>query len=694
MTEKVHWVAGGCGLVFDCATDAAPRISGMIVHGRQFDIAKPVPLIEVVTVGSGHVLASGRLVHTAAGAAARYTDHLTKKTGSGETFSVAATLGTVGLAGCVDIERPDGVNAFRFRVTVTNTSGQPVVLRSVASVSCAFVLAGGDVADWDRLTGDSDWLGEGRWRRASLGGSEFPDLAQELTRHDPRGGWTQASTGTWSTGRHLPIGVLENGAAGIAVAWQIEHNGPWRAEIGEDTGGGYLALSGPTETDAAWTKILQPNESFTTVPGTLALGADFTDAIAELTRFRRWARRPHPDNAAMPVVFNDYMNTLNGDPTAAKLLPLVEAAADVGAEVFCIDAGWYDNDGDWWDSVGEWQPSTVRFPSGLTEVMEAIRDAGMTAGLWLEPEVVGVRSSVAQLLPDAAFLSRFGQRVVEHGRYHLDLRHPAARAHLDEAVDRLVRDLGVGYFKFDYNIDPGAGTDYDADSLGDGLLGHCRAYVSWLDGVLDRYPALIVEACSSGAMRADPAILQHVALQSTSDQQDFLKYPPIAAAAPLSYVPEQAASWAYPQPDMTDDEVVFSLVTGLLGRFYVSGYLNRMAPAQRSIVRDAITVARSIRTSIARSTPHWPLGLPGWTDPDIALGLGTPGCDLVSIWHRASDSSAIPLALPHLKGRALNVAGLFPSHQAVWPWEWDPSAAILTVTPKTAPTACTLRLTY
>ena len=73
--------------------------------------------------------------------------------------------------------------------------------------------------------------------------------------------------------------------------------------------------------------------------------------------------------------------------------------------------------------------------------------------------MIGVRSPMADKLPAEAFLQRGGVRVVEHDRYHLDLRHPGAVAHLDEVVDRLVEQLGVGYLKLDYNIDPGAGTD-------------------------------------------------------------------------------------------------------------------------------------------------------------------------------------------------------------------------------------------
>ena len=119
------------------------------------------------------------------------------------------------------------------------------------------------------------------------------------------------------------------------------------------------------------------------------------------------------------LVFNDYMNTINGDPTTERLLPLIGAAARAGAECFCIDAGWYDDSdlGHWWPTVGEWVPSERRFPDGgLERVVTTIREAGMKVGLWLEPEVVGLQSPVAESLPKSVFLQRQGYRVTEHER--------------------------------------------------------------------------------------------------------------------------------------------------------------------------------------------------------------------------------------------------------------------------------------
>ncbi|WP_051704417.1 glycoside hydrolase family 36 protein [Glycomyces sp. NRRL B-16210] len=695
MVDQLSWGSAGFELGFAWGADAPVRVARLSRAGADLAV-HAVPLVEILTADHGHLPSSDRLAHTELGSKLRYLEHEVHDLGGRRTLTLRQ--GADGVEATVTLEILDSAPAaIRSAIEVRATGPRPLVLRAVPSLTMGFTrssAAGPETADhfagWDRVWGTGDWLGEGRWTREPLRGPDFPRLASHLTSQNPRGSWSRTSDGTWSTGRHLPVGAVVS--TDLALAWQIEHNGPWRWELGEDIAGGYLSLSGPTDADAAWTRVLCPGDTFTTVPATVAAGADFEGALAALTDFRRAARRPHPDNAAMPVVFNDYMNTLDGDPTTEKLLPLIAAAAESGAEVFCIDAGWYDDSGDWWPTVGEWRPSTTRFPGGLGEVIDAIRTAGMVPGLWLEPEVIGVHSPVADALPDEAFLLRHGQRVVEHHRYHLDLRHPAAVSHLDGVVDRLVAEFGVGFFKFDYNVNPGPGTDRDADSVGDGLLGHNRAHLAWIDRLLDRHPDLVVENCSSGAMRMDFAMLSRLAMQSTSDQQDFTKFPPIAAAAPVALLPEQAANWAYPQPGMTAEEVAFCLVTGLLGRFYVSGHLNRMSEGQRAMVAEAVRVAKTLRAAVASGRPHWPTGLPGWDDPWTSLALEGDGEAHVSVWRRGGPST-VELCFPHLAGSAVTAATVFPSGLPEWKTEWDAAAGTLTVQADGADLAArTLRL--
>jgi len=691
---QIDWTPEGVHLEFRHDEDRPVRLTRFVGQDADACIGDDVPLVEVLAVGLGHTLANDRLVQSSIGAALRYRSH---REPAEDTLTLR--LATEGITPELEvhIELRAVAGAVRAVTTVQNTGAEPVLLTSVTSWASGL---GRDAStskqlqasDWSLIEGVNDWLGEGRWSTRPLRGALLPELREELTGHTPRSAVTRTAAGTWSTGGHLPVAGLST--AGLTWLWEIEHNGPWRWEIGEHVSDCYFALSGPTDRDHQWSVSLEPGDTFTTVPATVALGRDLPTAVAAMTAARRRNRLPHAENTAPTIVFNDYMNTLDGDPTTAKLLPLIDAAAQVGVDTFCIDAGWYSDSPDWWDTVGAWEPSTTRFPNGLAEVIDAIRDAGMTPGLWLEPEVVGVGSPIAESLPPDAFLQRRGHRVEEHDRYHLDLRHPAARAHLDAVVDRLVDEFGIGYFKLDYNIDGGPGTDRDTDSVGAGLLDHNRAHLFWLEGVLARHPDLVLENCASGAMRMDAAMLAHTQLQSTSDQQDPLLYPPIAASAGLAMLPEQAANWAYPQPDLSPEENTFTLVTGLAGRFYLSGYLNKMTDDQLARVRDAVATARSLHQDIADTVPSWPLGLPGWTDRWIASARHGADRTIVSVWDREGGADGAELRFPDLAGHDLHVTTIFPHDLPDWQAEWDADTGTLSVrNTVTTPTARTFSLT-
>jgi alpha-galactosidase len=654
-----------------------------------------LPLADLSTTGEGRGPEAWRHGESPAGLRMRPRAHRARADGIWSVLEVESADPRTGLVAVTRLRTVPGLGVVRAETEVRNEGGAPIALESVASLT----LGGLPIGDVDVHWADNDWLGEGRWARSPARGV-LPDLNMAVHGGGaPRSRFTRSAYGTWSSGGSLPMGALTDRGSGCALLWQIEHNGAWRWQLSERRHGLCLSLFGPTEPEHQWRQTLAPGETFTSVPVAVAsTDAGFEDAAARMTRYRRLMRRPHPDLSTLSVIYNDYMNTLSGDPTTERLLPLIDAAAEAGAEYFVIDAGWYDDGGLWWDSVGAWRPSARRFPGGLGEVIGRIRERGMVPGLWLEPEVAGVASELSARLPDAAFFQRGGVRVTEHLRHQLDLRHPAARAHLDETVDRLVREFGIGYFKLDYNINPGAGTDVGGLTPGAGLLGHNRAYLDWLDGVLDRHPGLVIESCSSGGMRTDYAQLSRAQLHSTSDQQDYRLYPPIAAAAPLAVAPEQAAVWAYPQPDFTDDEIAFTLCSALLLRIHLSGFLNRMDADQRALVHEAVHVYKALRGELAEAVPFWPLGLPGWVDPALALGQRTAdGGMLLAVWRRAPGGpvtgpspAEIRLPLPDAP-EDVRVTLLYPgsSDASV---SWDAAARTLAVTLPRAPQACVLRV--
>ena len=709
---RIGWTDEAIDLGIEVADDGTATLARLAAGGGpEAGAAQGLPLVDVIVAGTGRSWSGSRYAESVVGHRLRYLDHEQDADHEWRQLRIELEDPETGLRAEVFYQVLTGRGAVRSWVCLTNGGSEPVTVESVTSF-----LAGGlpgslgeaSVADLDVLWAENDWLAEGRWQRRALRDA-LPDLNRAAHGGDPRGRFGLTSEGSWSSGTYLPMGAVVDRHTGQAWAWQIEHNGGWHWQLGEFTAhraagradGVYLALLGPTDSEHHWRLPLAPGASFTTVPAAIAVSDQgFEGAIAGLTACRRAARRPHEDHRRLPGIFNDYMNTLNADPTTERLLPLIAAAAQVGAEYFCIDAGWYAELGEgWWDSVGLWKPSSTRFPNGISEVLDCIRAQGMVPGLWLEPEVVGVRSPVAHQLPDEAFFARGGGRVVEHGRYHLDLRHRAAVKHLDEVIDFLVGDMGVGYLKLDYNINAGPGTETGGVSAGAGLLEHNRAYLQWLDRVLDRYPALTIENCASGGMRIDYANLSHVQLQSTSDQQDYLRYPPIAAAAPAAIAPEQAAVWAYPQPAFTDDEIAFTLCGAMLGRIHLSGHIDQMSQRQRSLVADAVRVYKAIRADVALAVPFWPLGLPGWTDSWLALGLRAPDATYVAAWRRGpldgspdDDGAALmTLAVPQLRGVPATPEVLYPG-QAPAEVRWHAADGELAVVLPRSPSACVLTL--
>ena len=666
------------------------------------DWAGLVPLVEVTATGHGRMWSGERFIETAIGDRLSYLSHETVQDGGRERTTIRLADSTTGLAADVTLEARPGSASLRARVRLANQGGAALRLESVSTLTLGGIVdADGGLDDLTLHWADNDWLAECRWRQDAFRKRVVP-LSRSAHGHEGRGCFERYSQGSWSTGRHLPVAGLTD-SAGRAWLWQIESSAGWRFETGEREGAAYVALFGPDDAHHQWHHTLAPGEEFHTVPAVLVHteSGGLDAAFGELTDYRRGIRRDHPDRLALPVIYNDYMNTLMGDPTTERLLPLIEAAGAAGAEVFVIDAGWYDDDAQgWWDAVGAWEPAARRFPGGLPEVLDAVRAHGMTPGLWLEPEVVGVRSPLAGTLPPEAFFRRGGLRVTEHGRHHLDLRHPAARAHLDEVVDRLVGEWGVGYLKLDYNINIGPGTENGTESAGAGLLGHHRAHLDWMAALLDRHPDLVLENCGSGGLRMDYAQLAVAQLQSTSDQQDLLRYPPIAAAAATAVIPEQAAVWAYPQPDHTLDEIAFTLTGALLGRVHLSGFLNLMSEEQAGLVRSAVSVYKELRPELGGARPFWPLGLPAWEDAWLAHGLRGQGATFLTVWRRAPGDAGTPdpsadtdrtLTIPHLRGAHVQPTVLYPT-TADAAVKWDADAGQLTVSLPRENTAVLLRL--
>lgn len=657
----IEWAHPGLHLRFDHADDHPVRLIHWATGPAGVSLVASSPIVDVSTAGEQRARLNQSLLLWGAGLRLRYTGH----EALGDELRIRQRDQESGVE-VTSVFRAAGPGV-QIKHTVRNGAEADLVLLSVSSGLVAV-----PEGEHDVLWGESEWLAEGRWHQRPL--SELlPDISPAFHNRHPRGNFAVTSHGSFSSGEFLPTGVLAI-TDGPSFAWQVETSAGWHWEVTQTEGTVTVGVYGPTDLYHQFAERLAPGGEFTTAPAGFCVAEGGRDAaFAALTDYRRAIREMRPVDAGLPVVYNDFMNTLMAGPSTEKELPLIEAAAKAGAEYYCIDAGWFGS-GNWWADAGDWREAPGKFTGGLISVIDAIRAKGMRPGLWLEPEAVGVDAPLARRLPEEAFFRRHGRRVSETGHLQLDFRHPAARAHLDEAVDRLVAEFGIKFFKLDYNVNSGVGTDVDAEGPGAGLLGHTRAFRDWLSDTQGRHPEVLFESCSSGGMRMDYNLLSVAHLQSTSDQQDFRRYAAIAAAAPASVLPEQAGNWAYPAASMSVEETAFAMTAGVMGRLYLSGFLGELDAGRFALVREAVALHSDWRHRIAKAHPVWPLGLPGWEDEVIALQLDAGSESLLALWSRGGEAE---ITLPGLRGRT--VEQVYPVTLPQWKIRTDEDLPVIKV---------------
>ena len=587
-----------------------------------------------------------------------------------------------------------GISACRQTTTVTNMGDAPLVIDNLSSVFVSNIGQEGRAWYDKRFVvhyAHSTWQGEGQWRSAYL-----EDLGVYPTyNHGHQTKFAIRSTGTWTTSQYHPILMLEDTALGETWYFEIHATTGWYMEINakgykEDTSLCVYASASYEKNDGFYA-ILQKGQSYTTCPAVWGkVKGGFEEAVAELTTYRRLTYHTAFPTGVVPAHFNDYMNCLWANPTRDKLIPLIDAAHDVGAEVFCIDAGWFWNgnpDVHWAETLGDWEANDTLFgEGGLQGIIDYIKSKGMLPGVWLEIETLHLSSHFAQKHPEA-LLTRHGYPI-GNPTSSLDFRSPVARAHIMKVFDRLY-DMGVRFVKNDYNHSVGISAD-STDKQANGVLymqEHTQAFLAFVDEVMEKHPGLMIENCGSGAMRCDHANLSHFHVQSTSDQEYFDRYPSIIQGMLSCMPPERAGIWAYPYPidfhqypqypniepapqgEAYDGiaspwQTAFNMVNGLMGCMYLSGRICYADDNGKALIADAMALYKKNREIVMEALPVYPTGMVRLSYTGFAtLGLLHTGANklLLAVWRAGGAENSTTIDLSKYLQPTANLVNVYPN---------------------------------
>ncbi|MBS1837868.1 MAG: alpha-galactosidase [Actinobacteria bacterium] len=323
--------------------------------------------------------------------------------------------------------------------------------------------------------------------------------------------------------------------------------------------------------------------------------------------FHDWARARilrDPDERRM-IVANNWEATFF-DFDEARITGLIDGAADIGAEVFLLDDGWFGTElprDDDTQGLGDWEPDERKLPGGLGPLVDAATDAGIRFGIWVEPEMVNPRSVLHRTHPEWVVRDRRDPR--EHRNQLLldPLRAQVRDFEVDVVTQTLARAPGTSYVKWDANrpvTDPGSAT-LPADRQANLWVDLVHATWDVMARATAAHPDVEMMLCASGGGRVDFGTLRWFHEFWTSDNTDPVARVRMQWACshffPASTMAAHVTRWGGRPLD-------FASAVALSGRFGLDVDLDALTDAEREVLRRAVTVARRTQDVVQSGSVH------------------------------------------------------------------------------------------
>ena len=170
----------------------------------------------------------------------------------------------------------------------------------------------------------------------------------------------------------------------------------------------------------------------------------------------------------------------------------IDIAESIGAELFILDA-------EWWDEHGDWFPSPSRFPRGLEPLVECAHQKGLL--FWMHSEIeraYGKGCKIVNEHPD--WIGQSGM---------LDMTRPEVGEYVESELVRPIEGYELDLFRLDYNP---LFTYEGSTTIRDGYVEnnywrYYEAFYSIFERIQKRYPNLILQQGATGEARNDLGVV-------------------------------------------------------------------------------------------------------------------------------------------------------------------------------------------
>jgi alpha-galactosidase len=304
---------------------------------------------------------------------------------------------------------------------------------------------------------------------------------------------------------------------------------------------------------------------------------------------------------------------------------MIVDAAQLGLEMFHLDAGWFR-------AVGDWRADPAMFPHGIASVADFAHGQGLRFGLWVDWAQAGDSSQPGALnaydpavrdwlIADPPAGWRFSE---PFKGITIDLGEPAAAAWAQVQLERIVGQYHLDMLEHDgYLVAQGSTrTDHPAappdpatlrvypdsgylwvdGSNSTDVSDHAtRAYYRIYEGLRARHPRLLLEVCDDGGRMVDFGSAGHGDYFSATDTYDPLSnrraFYDASYVLPPAMLESYVAQW--PAPKL--ENFRYLLRSGMLGWFSLMLDSRQWSPAERTVARAEFALYKSELRPLIRS---------------------------------------------------------------------------------------------
>ena len=295
---------------------------------------------------------------------------------------------------------------------------------------------------------------------------------------------------------------------------------------------------------------------------------------------------------------------------------MIEDSAQLGLEMFHLDAGWFRD-------VGDWRADPAKFPHGIAAVSGFAHRRGLRFGLWIDWTQAGTSKEPGALNVYDPAIRNWLIADPPAGWKHsepfkgitIDLGVPGAKAWAARELERIVGEYRLDMLEHDgYLIAQDSARDAaptriyedsgylwaDGPNPTDTAYRATRAYYEIYERLRRRHPKLLLEICDDGGRMVDFGSAAHGDYFSITDSYDPLSNRRAFYDAGFVLPPAMLESYVAKWPAPRIENFRYMLRSGMLGWFSLMQDTSLWSPAQRTEARRQFALYKSALRPLIR----------------------------------------------------------------------------------------------